>query len=152
MSCRLDLLPDLLPIGSAPSSTACAAGWTAVAVTALLVLWRGVPAVIGRTWRPHPDPTHLPPTGQRVADAVLSIGLLIGALGLVERDWGWQAVGFVLVVAWVLGSMAYGLRREREPGVPHTTPTLLDVEHAEHDEGQPPPLAPRQRDVPPDAD
>jgi hypothetical protein len=141
IDCTTNLLPDLLPMARSLGAGGCGAGWAGLVVAAALFLWRGVPALIGRSWRAHPDPMHLPPGGQRIADGVLSLGLLVAALGLVERDWGWQAIGFGAVVSWVLASMVFGLVREREPDVPRTTPTVLGIGVPDN-AAAPPPDAP----------
>ncbi len=145
MQCDPDLIPALWPVAGEPGAGACTAGWSGVVLAALLVAWRTFPAITGRSWLWHPNPSHLTQVGQRIGDTIVPLGLLLATIGMVERDWGWQAIGFGTVLAWVLGTMALGIWRERtQPEAPATTASLLDVAASDPPEGQ------RATDVPPE--
>lgn len=140
MACDPEFIPDFYPMAAEGSAAACAGSWAAVVVALALVVWRTVPAATGHRWSPHPDPMHLDPAGQRLGDVVLPLGFLVGAFGMAGRDWGWQAAGFGTMLAWVLGTILLGLRRQRvRPEAAPSTATLLDVGAGEPVDAPPPP-------------
>lgn len=123
------LFPRIWPLEHGGGTAWTIAGSLLVVLGLALFAWRGIPAITGREWRPHPDPAHLRPPGQRGSDAVGAVPVILFGIGVLQHDAAWHAAAGVVLAAWLGTVLVVGFTREAaDPHLPKTTADIVTPE------------------------